>query len=496
LLLAWPVLAQQFLVLSVGLSDQFLAGHFQPVPKQEQAQAIGHRFVALGLLGQPGGGVTQALAAELPWELGRRIDARQVAYQAALTTALYLASFLSSCAVFVSTGGTALVSRFIGAGDRRGAVRATEQAFLLAVALGGLATPLILGGLDTMLHLLQLHDDTAAFAAAFLWPILGLLTFQMVELTGVACLAGAGDTVTGMGVLGGVAVINLPLAWCFFHGLGPIPRLGFVGIAWGTALSNTLGCLAVLTVLARGRAGLRIDFRRLRPDLPLVRRLLRIGVPAGLDNLSTVVCQLWFLSIVNRLGDVASSAHGIAIRWEGLGYLSGMAFGTAAMTLVGQNLGGGRPDRASRSGWVAFGLGCSVMSVMGAVFYLLAPQMFAVFCPHPEQRPVVEAGVPVLRLVAFAMPALACTIIFTAALRGAGDVRVPVLFTWFGFLVVRIPLAYFLSQEWVSLGPLGRWPGAGLGLFGAWLAMFADILVRGGFFLARFAGGRWQTVRV
>jgi Na+-driven multidrug efflux pump len=133
---------------------------------------------------------------------------------------------------------------------------------------------------------------------------------------------------------------------------------------------------------------------------------------------------------------------------------------------------------------------------MGAVFYLLAPQMFGLFCPHLEQRPIVEAGVPVLRLVAFAMPAVASTIIFTSALRGAGDVRVPVLFTWFGFLGVRIPLAYLLSQESVDLGPLGRLPGAGLGLFGAWLAMFADLQVRGSFFLARFASGRWRSVRV
>jgi Na+-driven multidrug efflux pump len=91
----------------------------------------------------------------------------------------------------------------------------------------------------------------------------------------------------------------------------------------------------------------------------------------------------------------------------------------------------------------------------------------------------------VLRLVAFAMPMLAATIVFTGALRGAGDTRVPVLFTWVGFFAVRIPLAYLLT------GPL-----VGLGLLGAWLAMFADLLVRGPFFVARFLGGRWQRMRV
>jgi Na+-driven multidrug efflux pump len=192
----------------------------------------------------------------------------------------------------------------------------------------------------------------------------------------------------------------------------------------------------------------------------------------------------------------ASGAHGIALRLEALAYLSGGAFGTAAMALVGQNLGARQPGRAAQSGWVAFRLGCGIMCFMGAIFFALAPQMFTLFCPFPEQSPEVRDGVPVLRLVAFVMPALACTIIFTAALRGAGDTRVPLLFTWVGFLGVRIPLAHFLALEAVDLGPLGTWEGYGLGLFGAWLAMFADILVRGGFFLARFAGGRWKTVRV
>jgi Na+-driven multidrug efflux pump len=184
------------------------------------------------------------------------------------------------------------------------------------------------------------------------------------------------------------------------------------------------------------------------------------------------------------------------LRWEGLGYLSGAAFGTAAMTLVGQNLGARRPAQAAHSGWVAFALGCGIMCAMGAVFFVLAPQMFSLFCPSPEQEPIIGAGVPVLRLIAFAMPPLACCIIFTYALRGAGDTRVPLLFTWVGFLGVRIPLAYAFTRPQVDLGLLGTWPGLDLGLFGAWLAMFADLLVRGGFFLARFHGGRWQRTEV
>jgi putative MATE family efflux protein len=299
-----------------------------------------------------------------------------------------------------------------------------------------------------------------------------------------------------MWVMTCVAVVNILLAWAFGWGFGPVPALGFVGIAVGTALSHTLGAIAVLVVLARGRYGLKLHSALFRPQLDLIRRLLWVSVPAGFDGLSLVAGQFWFVSIVNALGDETSSAHGIALRWESLGYLSGAAFGTAATTLVGQNLGAGRPDRARKSGWLAFGLGCSVMSLMGLIFFVFAIPMFRLFCPRAEQARIIELGVPVLRLVAFGMPALASTIVFSYALRGAGDTRVPVLFTLTGFFLVRIPLAYLLTNESVPLGPFGTLPGLGLGLNGAWLAMLADLLVRGAFFVLRFVHGSWQRQKV
>ncbi len=445
LALAWPTLVQQLLVFAVNLFDGLMAGRFQNV-----------------------GG------------------AEQIASQAAQTTANYLSWFLASSTVLVSVGATALVARLLGAGDRRDAVHAANQSILLALVLGvggGAAGCL---GLPYILEALQLHGEEAALAADFLRPMFVLLAFQAVEAAGIACLVGAGDTVTGMLVLGGVAVINVPLTWLFFHGVGPVPALGFAGIGLGTAVARTLGGLAVLAVLARGRAGLRLHAPLLWPNADLIKRILRISVPAGMDSLSLVLGQLWFLGIVNHaLGDVDQAAHGIAIRWEALSYLTGQAFGTAAMALVGQNLGAGRADRAGRSGWTACALGGTWMACMGAVFFVFAGPMFGLFCPKPEQAPIIAAGVPVLRLVALAQPALASTNIFTAALRGAGDTRVPVLITWFGFFGVRIPLAYLLTR-----------PDFHLGLVGAWTAMFIDLYVRGVLIFGRFASGRWKLLRV
>lgn len=439
LLLGWPALLQQVTIFVVGLYDFWLAGRYPPTEG----------------------------------------DTVHVAAQAAQNTAQYLSWLLSSYPVLVSVGATALVARFIGAGDRASAVHVTNQAVLLATLLGLIASVLGLVGADELVRWLRLKDDEAVFAADYLRPLFAAYVFQMIGVAGVACLVGAGDTRTGLYVMGGVALLNVPLASAFRL------QYGFVGIAIGTAVSTVLGGLAVLLVLIRGRAGLRLNLSQLWPDWPMQHRLLRISVPAGIDSLLVSVGQLCFLSVVNALPGGASAAHGIALRWEALAYLAGTAFGTAAMTLVGQNLGAGQPARAARLGWQSFWLCCAVMSGCGLFYVAFAPAMFALFCPHEHQRSVVEVGVPVLRFIAVAMPPLAATVVFTMALRGAGDVRVPVLFTLVGFFAIRLPLAYWLTT-----------PEFGLGLMGAWIAMTVDVFARGGFVLLRFAGGRWRDMAV
>jgi Na+-driven multidrug efflux pump len=229
-------LAQQFLILIVGLSDRFLAGHFHP-PEETQ----------------------------------------QVSYQAAQTTAQYLAWLITCYTVLVSVGSTALVARFIGAGNRSLAIQVTHQSLLLAVVFGLLGSMAGLLGMDALVDALQLRGDSAKFAADYLRPMFMLLVFQMLESAGIACLVGAGDTMTGFLVLAGVAVINLPLSWGLCLGFGPLPELGFVGIALGTALSHMLGAISVLAALAKGRSGLGLKLHLLRPNGDLIRRTILVS---------------------------------------------------------------------------------------------------------------------------------------------------------------------------------------------------------------------------
>lgn len=437
--LALPALAQQYLFFFIQNYDQYLARGFSPT------------------------------------------------HMAALTTANYIYWFVSSYSVIVSAGATALVGRLVGAKDFPTAHRATGQAVLLAFCFGGVGTITALIGLPYLLTAVQLGPEAKQIAIAYLTPLAFILGLQMMETAGIACLVGAGDTRTGLFILATVASVNIPVAYSLSTGAWGMPNLGFTGIAIGTASAHTAGGLAVLSLLFHGRSGLKISWNHLIPNPELIRRILRVSLPAAADSLSVAVCQFWFLGIVNRLGSAISAGHGIALRWEGLGYLSGAAFAAAGASLVSRNLGANRPDRAARGGWMAFGMGVALMSVWGLVFALLSRPMCELYVEttHGDHDAVVESGVIALRTIAIVMPWLASAIIFTGALRAAGDARIPVVFTWIGFLGIRIPLAYFLTS-----------PSIGWGIFGIWLSMNADIVIRGTLLFVRFFSGKWKKVIV
>jgi putative MATE family efflux protein len=447
--LAAPVLVEQSLLYLVGLSDTIVTGRY--------------------------------LAAE---------------HLAAVTVSTYLLWFLGSLLTIVSVGATALVARFSGANQPESAARIAQQAIAMALIVGVVTAVVGWLGAPGVVRILNLEGASAAAAVRFLRIVLAVTPLLACTTAGVACLRGVGDTRTGMWVMMSVNAINVGLCWPLVRGLGPLPSLGLDGVAVGTASGEAVGGLIVLGILARGRSGLRIGLPGLVPAWDDIRRILRISLPAAGESLSNIFCQLWFLGLINRLGPVATAAHGVAIRCEAIAFLTVSAFSVAAITLNGQYLGAGRDDLAARAASTAWGLGVAVLSTLGVLIYVEAAPMFELFVAG-RQPGVVALGVPVLRVVAFAMPALATINVVNGALRGAGDTRWPWAIVLFGYLAVRLPLTYLLATPSPGDGPAWA-PGLawGWGLYGAWIAMFADLNVRGALIALRFLHGGWRRSRV
>lgn len=439
--LAAPVLVEQTMLYLVGLSDTILTG----------------RYLAVEDL-------------------------------AAVTVSSYLLWVISSMLIVVSAGATALIARWIGSGDPEGASKVCQQAIGLAWITGGTLMALGIGLAPVIVWGMNLTGPTAEAASMYLRVVLIALPFQASTTVGVACLRGAGDTRTGMWVMAVVNTINIALSWLAVAGVAGLPSLGLKGVAIGTAVAQAVGGLLVLSVLARGRAGLRLRLSGIWPVWSLSRRLLRISLPAAIESLTNGLCQLWFLSLINLLGQTATAAHGVAIRCEAIAFLAISAFSVAASTLTGQYLGADRPDLARRAALNSWALGALVLSALGVLLFLLADPMFALFLGQ-DQTGVASLGVPVLRVIAFAMPALATLTVLSGSLRGAGDTRGPMVIVFLGYLLVRIPLTY-----WFTFPP--ETGGLGWGLLGAWIAMFLDLHARALLVAAWFWRGAWQEIRV
>lgn len=447
--LAAPVLLEQILGMAVWFSDRLLTGHYLDTP-----------------------------------------------HLAAITLMAYVLWLVWGLFSVVAIGATAMVARFAGAGDWAAARQVAHQAFIvgalvaLAVTLGGVAWS------DRIAVALQLSGESAELATSYLRCVLPVLPLMMLQTVGIACLRGAGDMVSGLMIMTVVNLVNVAASWSLVLGLGPLPAMGWNGVALGTAAGFVVGGTLVTALLLRGRWGLKLQWRRFRPNRGLIRRLLRVGLPGGADMLSIIGCQLWFVALINRLGTLAVAAHGVALCVESLAFLPGSAFQMAATTMVGQTLGARDPHRASRSTLVALLCGGGLMILAGVAIFTRAEILAGLFV-RSEHAHVADLAVPLLQTVSLAIPALAVTMILSGSLRGAGDTRWPLAFSLMGLLGVRIPLAYWLAQDVVHLPLVDvTMAGWGLGVVGAWYAMAADLHVRALLVTIRFLEGGWKRIEV
>ncbi len=434
--LVWPVLIEQVLVMLVGFSDTLLAGHYL-----------------------------------------------QPKHLAAMTVISYVLWMLTNLFSFVSIGAVAMTARFVGARDWPMANRVVSQSFILGAVIAAVFTACGLALAGRFMGLLQLEGEPAELATRYMRFLVPMLPMMMLEAVGIGCLRGAGDMVTGLIAMIVVNAVNVTVAWSLLLGLGPLPQLGWDALPISTACGHALGGLIPFLVLLRGRFGLRIEWARLRPDRELMRRILRIGVPGGIDVLSIVICQLVFLSIVNSLSTDEVAAHGVAIRIESLAYLPGYAFQLAAATLSGQYLGAHDPRGAARVIITACLTSGTLLTGAALLLFFGGPWLVGLFL-SPDQSGVAAIAPGLLAIVAVAMPPLALVQVLTGALRGAGDTRWPLAFTFIGFLVVRIPMAYVLVHV------------MGWGVRGAWYAMAADVIVRCVLVVTRFFHGGWKRIEV
>lgn len=386
----------------------------------------------------------------------------------------------------ISVGATAVIARDVGAGERRGAVNQSLRNALAVAWVWGIlagAAMAILAG--PAMRVMGAEPDVIPMGRHFMWAGAIGVGFQSILFTAGAAFRASGDTRTPMALTIMVNIINLLAAFTAITGLGLFPGLGVVGSGFGFTLANTVGALTALAILARGRGVLQYDMRQaLRLTADGIWRILRVGLPGGMEQVQFQIAFMVYARIVSGLGTDAYAAHTVALRAEGLAMMPGWAFGIAATTLVGQCLGARRPATAERAARLAQFYAVAIMTGIGAVIFAFAPAVVRVFVAGSGSGQVVDIGAKLLRVFAFALPGLAISTALAGALRGAGDTRAVMVIFAASAWAVRIPIAFVLAI------PLG------FGAAGAWVGAVADNSTRAAAIWARFHHGRWKSIAV
>jgi putative MATE family efflux protein len=382
----------------------------------------------------------------------------------------------------LAVGNTALVARAIGAKNSEEAERIAKQSLVLVTILSVALGMVGFFSADMIVRLTGAADDVTAIGGGFLRIVSTFSIVLGVMMIGGGTLRGSGDTRTPMVITGIINIINIVLDYLLIFGNFGFPRLGPVGSAVATTTARAIGGVLILYVLFKRGSILKLKWRGgwgLHKDA--IMRIFNIGGPSAVEQFVMQLGLLVFGLLAVSLGTNDYAAMQIAFNISGFSFLPAFAFGVAALTLVGQNLGAKNPERAHQSAVQALKSGTTWMVLMGVGFFVFRNFLVGIYTDDSE---VIRLGEMALVFVALGQLFQSISIVLGQALRGAGDTRATMVYTFIGVWLVRVTFGYFLG---VILG---------LGFFGMWIAWLGDFVVRAVFVWMRFFAGKWKTIKV
>jgi putative MATE family efflux protein len=437
--LSGPVWVEQVLHMLVGLNDTYLANHLP-----EHAADAG----------------------------------------AAVGTVTYFIWFIGLLVASIGAGSTALIARAKGARHKSLSNKVTGQSVSAAVILGIAVGLLMYLAARPIVEATQLQGMGKSFALTYLRMLSTALPFTTLMFIAGACRRGGGDTLTPAIVMIVVDIVNMVSSFALTRGWWGLPVMGFVGIASGTIIAYIVGGVLEFLVVWFGTSGARLYLHRMRPHWHTIKRLVRIGTPAGVEGLLAWIANFAVIAVINRMDatNAMSAAHMNTIRLESISFLSGVAFATAAATMVGISLGRKDPARATRCALLAYAAGGGVMTLCGVLMITLG--RYPAQWLSPNDAHIIALTTRCLMITGFIQAGFAANLIFGGALRGAGDTLV----------VMCLNLSSVIGLRFTGVLIVGLW--LKLGLAAVWMVLAGELFIRGLLTLARFLHGGWKRITV
>ena len=377
----------------------------------------------------------------------------------------------------INVGVTVLVSQLWGAGRKEEAGKAAYQAMLVAILaaviimlIGHLAGWKVAGLLGANEEVQKILYDYSKIIFTFI-----AFTLFINVLSGI--MHGAGDTRTPLYATLIVNVLHVVVAYLLIYGRWGCPAMGVKGAAIAIAVSECLGAVFLFTRSLERRY--IVLFRTW--DMRLTTMTLKLGWPIFIDRLLQNTGSMVFAKVILLYGTAVYAAHQVGLAIEAISFMPGYGIAVAAATMVGQNLGAGRPEDARLSAFEANRLAVMLMAGMGFVFFFFPYVLLRMFTNDPE---VIRYGILYMKIVAFAQVPLAVTMVLTGSLRGAGDTGFIMFATIAGMWLVRLPVTALLATMFHA--PIQY----------VWAVMIFDWLVRMGLLSWRYRKERWGKITI
>ncbi len=396
---------------------------------------------------------------------------------AAVTSSMFPIWTFYSLLTAIPVGVLAIISRAVGARETGAVSHAARQSLLFALWVGIAFSLLGLGFSRWIFDLMATEPEVSQLGVSYLRIFFIGATFFVDNETFSGIFRAAGDAKAHL--IGSVSavVINIVLDPLLIFGIGPFPRWETSGASLATIIAAGCGTSVYIGMILRGRLQYPLKFRLLEKlNLRLAWTVVRIGFPPAISGVIFSVVYIFINRIVADFGTAPIAALMIGHRMESLSYLTSFGISMAASTLVGQNLGAIKPDRAARSAWTATGISVAITTFMALIF-LLFPRQLSMFFIDDEQ--VVAVAIDYLRIIALSQMFMGAHIVLEGAFAGAGNTVPPMAVSIPGS-IARLPVAYYLCYI------------VGLGVNGVWWALTITTWAKALVLLYWFARGRWK----
>jgi putative MATE family efflux protein len=385
--------------------------------------------------------------------------------------------FLSiSVASGITVAGMALIAQYTGANREEDANLAAGQVFVFSAVLAAILAIVGYFTAGPVMSLMGAANDLTAAATTYLRVIFIGAPLMFSTFLFAALLTGMGDTVTPMILMGVSVGANIILDPLFIFGWGPFPEWGVMGAAVATVLARGLVALAGFYLLFSGKLGIHIRVSHLKPRWSQIRQIASIGSMSSIGQTGTALGFTILNGALAQLGTAVISAFGIGTAFISIALMPAMGLGQATATMVGQNLGASRPERARRVAWAGVLISTLILVAAAALVIPFRAHLIRFFMSDPE---VLRIGGRMLLLVGFAFPFMGIIQVMTGVYQGSGHTAYSMFFGLFRLWGLRIPLIYLLAYALAQ------------GADGVWWAMFWSNMGTALISLGCFLTGNW-----